>query len=98
MQARGVPIVATRHADIPSVVAFPETLVDEEDIAGLAARLVEVSALSDDEYAERSFAGRAYVEAEHDVRLTVAQLERLYDRVIAGGAINSQAEDAVLYA
>ena len=39
-QAAGVPVVATRHADIPAVVASADEFVAENDAAGLADALV----------------------------------------------------------
>jgi glycosyltransferase involved in cell wall biosynthesis len=79
MQARGIPVVATRHADIPFVAARPDELLDEEDVPGLARAVVEVARSSDAARTERAAAGREFVERHHDRRLTTRQIERYYD-------------------
>jgi colanic acid/amylovoran biosynthesis glycosyltransferase len=78
MQASGRPVVATRHADIPFVVARPDELADEEDVEGLAAQLVRLTELSPDEWRDRAQAARSLVEAEHDARRQAARVEDLY--------------------
>jgi colanic acid/amylovoran biosynthesis glycosyltransferase len=79
MQAAGIPVVSTRHADIPQVVAVPEELVEEEDVEGLARALVRLARFSDAEWQERALQGRALIEAEHDARSIARRLEDLYD-------------------
>ena len=79
MQASGMPVVATRHADIPFVVARPDELVEEEDADGLAERLVELAGLSAEEWRARAVAARALMEREHDARRQAARVEQLYD-------------------
>jgi colanic acid/amylovoran biosynthesis glycosyltransferase len=69
MQARGVDVVATRHADIPFIVAHPDELVDEGDVEGLAAALVEA-------------AGRALVERQHDATSIRSTLRHVYETAI----------------
>ena len=72
-QAIGVPIVTTRHADIPHVT--PEGpgvfLCEERDIDALSTSLV--SALR-----QRVGSSSAYVVAHHDVRQAIRDLETLY--------------------
>ncbi|HWH45321.1 MAG TPA: glycosyltransferase [Thermoleophilaceae bacterium] len=79
MQAAGVPVIATSHADIPAVVARPDELAAEEDVESLAAAMEREAALGEPERAERAEAGRALVEQAHDARVVAAGLERLYD-------------------
>lgn len=81
MQAMGKPIVATRHADIPYVVREGESalLADERDVEGLAEALVQV-ATSPQRWASMGRAGRAQVEAHHDILHEVRNLEQLYDQ------------------
>jgi colanic acid/amylovoran biosynthesis glycosyltransferase len=81
MQAAGMPVLGTRHADIPSVVADADGLVDEEDAEGLAKALVRVAELSDAEWVARCERGRALIESEHDAARTSAAMERLYARL-----------------
>ena len=78
MQATGVPIVGTTHADIPYVVHDRQFLVPEEDVAGLADALERIAAISDDEYRARLEDARAFVEREHDVRLMASSVEAVY--------------------
>lgn len=84
LQAAGIPVVATRHADIPQVVPAPGELASEEDVAGVAAALVRVASMTSQERLERQEAGRALVERAHDVRVTAGQLEQLYRELGAG--------------
>lgn len=81
MQATGVPVAATLHADIPSIVACPDELVDEDDAEGLAERLVALAAMSRAEREARAVAGRELVEYAHDARAIAEQLARLYRRM-----------------
>lgn len=67
-QALALPVVATRHAGIPEVVADGESalLVDEHDVEALASAIVT---LADPPVAQRmGAAGRALVERQHDIR------------------------------
>lgn len=78
MQAAGIPVVATAHADIPQVVAAEGPLPAEDDVAAVAEALVRTAGLSAQERRDRQDAGRAVVERDHDARRIAAQLEDLY--------------------
>jgi glycosyltransferase involved in cell wall biosynthesis len=78
MQASGIPIVATKHADIPFVVPCPERLVEEEDVEGLAEALVETASISDHEYRGRAEQARTFVEETHDARITAKAIAAVY--------------------
>jgi glycosyltransferase involved in cell wall biosynthesis len=82
MQARGVDVVATRHADIPFIVAHPEDLVDEGDVEGLSAALVQAAGRSGSERERRLAAGRALVERQHDATSVRAILRGVYDSAV----------------
>lgn len=82
MQASGIPIVATKHADIPFVVPRPDRLVEEEDVEGLAAALVDVASIPDEEYRARAEQGRTFVEETHDARVTANQIAEVYREAI----------------
>lgn len=82
-QATGMPIVSTLHADIPEVVVPGESalLSPERDVDGLEenlARLVTEPA----KWEAMGRAGRAHVEAHHNVHLQVPKLEQLYSQII----------------
>jgi colanic acid/amylovoran biosynthesis glycosyltransferase len=83
MQAAGMPVVATRHADIPWVVPEPERLAPEEDVDALARELVELAGASDAEWRGRAERGRAHVEREHGAQAVAERHERIY-RELAG--------------
>ena len=82
MQASGIPIVATAHADIPFVVSCAERLAEEEDVKGLAEALVEIASISDDEYRGRAEQARTFVEESHDARITAKAIAAAYREVI----------------
>lgn len=80
--ASSVPVVATRHGGIPEIVDDGITgyLVDEGDVGALADRLVTL--LGDADLRARcGDAGRRKMEAEYDIRRSVAELERIYDAI-----------------
>jgi colanic acid/amylovoran biosynthesis glycosyltransferase len=78
MQASGIPVISTRHADIPAIVPFGDALAEEEDVEGLAERIMVLFEEPDAKRAARADAGRAYVEAEHDARKIAALIEGHY--------------------
>ena len=82
MQAAGIPVVATTHADIPAVVPDEELLAPEEDVPALAAVLERAAAMDDAEWRQRAERGRALVEDEHDARKVARSLESIYGRAV----------------
>jgi colanic acid/amylovoran biosynthesis glycosyltransferase len=78
LQASGIPVVSTRHADIPFVVPNPEQLADEEDADGLADALANLVQLPGAEWTARCEVGRAFVEQEHDAAVAARHLEGVY--------------------
>jgi len=81
-EAFGLPVVATRHADIPYVTVEGETalLVGEGDVGGLEdalKSLIEKPALR----TKLGNAGRRHVEKYHGIRKLVEDLESLYERI-----------------
>lgn len=81
--ASGLPIVATRHAGIPSMVIDGEhgILSAERDIAGLSASLVS---MADDADTRRRLGTAASRRAHEcaDARRQTARLEALYEEVV----------------
>lgn len=84
MQASGMPVVATAHADIPAVVPEPDRLAAEEDVDALAAALVELAGAPDGEWRRRAAAGRALIEERHDAGKVAGQVEALYAALVGG--------------
>lgn len=84
MQARGVDVIATDHADIPFIVPEPRRLVPEGDAEALADALVRRATLSSGDRTLSLRAGRALVERQHDAQRIARLLRSLYT-TIAGG-------------
>lgn len=85
--ATGMPIVSTRHCDIPQVVEDGVTglLADEGDVDGVARRLAELA--SDPERWEpMGLAARARMERHFDVRALAQALVRRYERLVKSSA------------
>jgi colanic acid/amylovoran biosynthesis glycosyltransferase len=81
-QARGVPVVATRHADIPFVLPkdYPY-LAKEADPRDLARTIKNL--LGDRKHWPKiARAGRKHVERYHDLDTTIQSLEEHYDRLL----------------
>jgi glycosyltransferase involved in cell wall biosynthesis len=82
-QAVGIPVVATRHADIPFVVPRPAELAPENDVDAVADALVAVAAESDEDRRERLAEARAFVAERHAAEVTAAAVEAIYDEALA---------------
>jgi colanic acid/amylovoran biosynthesis glycosyltransferase len=78
MQATGIPVVSTHHADIPFVMAEPEHLAKEGDVDALTRELVRIAELSDSDWSRLVERGRSFVEARHDAAITARSQEDLY--------------------
>lgn len=81
MQALGLPIVATTHADIPNII--PEDnhfLSSEYDANDLAEKIILISKAQN--WDEISIKGRQFVMKEHDSVNCSSQMEDLYDVII----------------
>jgi colanic acid/amylovoran biosynthesis glycosyltransferase len=81
-QARGLPVVATRHADIPFVLPkdYPYQ-ANEADPSDLARTIKNL--LDDRRHWSRiARAGRKHVERFHDLDTTTQSLEKHYDRLL----------------
>ncbi len=78
--AMGVPIVSSRHADIPEVVIDKTCglLYPERDVAGLAEGL-DTLLRSPEQFGR---AGRAHVEEQHNLEKQGKKLEVIYDQVL----------------
>ena len=83
-QATGMCVVASRHADIPNVVA-PEAWFDfeENDFGGLVEALARARRHAG-EWGARGASARAFVERRHRARELVGGLEDLYRAVVEG--------------
>jgi len=78
-QAMGVPVVSTRHAGIPEVVANEKTglLVEERDINGLAKAIIRI--LKNPELGHRlGEEGRKHIEKNYNIKRQVEKLVEIY--------------------
>jgi colanic acid/amylovoran biosynthesis glycosyltransferase len=82
-QASGMPVVGTRHGDIPEYIRDGESglLAAERDVEGLAER---IGALVDapEGWAAMGRAGRCHVEDRYGAAQQVAELESIYDALV----------------
>ena len=83
-QASGLPIVATRHADIPYVTRDGHSafLVPEHDAIALADRLQYLIKHPED-WEEMGNAGRSWVADRHDITVQAKCLENKYKKLLA---------------
>ena len=82
-QATGMPIISTRHCDIPEVVVDGTTgyLSPERDVKALAANLERLITAPASVWEAMGTAARAHIEKHYNVRTQVARLEGLYERL-----------------
>jgi colanic acid/amylovoran biosynthesis glycosyltransferase len=80
MQARGLPVLSTQHADIPEVVIDGASgyLVPERDEVALSQKLAELLA-HPERWHEMGRAGRTHMEKQHNIVTVTKELERKYD-------------------
>ena len=85
-QACGLPILSTRHADIPEIVRENDSalLCDEQEPHALAANIALLAA-SPARWPAMGRAGRAHVELKHDIRKLAADLELTYSTTADSG-------------
>ena len=83
MSASGMPILSTRHCDIPEVVVDGKSgfLVNERDIDNLTKKL-EFLILNPKKWRAMGEYGRRHIETEYDIKKQVNKLEEIYDRFI----------------
>lgn len=83
MQASGVPVISTLHADIPEVVLDGKSafLVPERNVEMLSQRL-NYLVCHPEIWAEMGEAGRRFVEERHDVNVCARNLELIYTQVL----------------
>jgi glycosyltransferase involved in cell wall biosynthesis len=82
-QAIGIPVVATRHADIPFVVPRPAELAPENDVDAVAEALVAVAVEGEEARRARLEEARAFVAERHAADVTAAAVEAVYDEALA---------------
>ncbi len=80
-QALGLPVISTRHGDIPSRVLHGKTglLCEEGDVNGLTRALLRFYRMSPDEYASFQNAARQFVREKFDAKAIGRKLESIYE-------------------
>jgi colanic acid/amylovoran biosynthesis glycosyltransferase len=80
MAATGMPIVTTRHCDLPSTMGElnQRWLANEGDVDSIANAIEGIVA---DDWAALGASNRAHVEARYDLRVCVNGLEAIYENV-----------------
>jgi colanic acid/amylovoran biosynthesis glycosyltransferase len=84
MAATGMPVVSTRHCDIPEVLGAGQghLLAEEHDVPGLVDRLRWLTAHPDG-WTGPATATRRHIEAEYDAKAQGPRLARIYREVLA---------------
>jgi colanic acid/amylovoran biosynthesis glycosyltransferase len=79
-QATGLPIISTRHCDIPEEVIDGETglLAEEKDVSTLASHIRRFYQMEQAEYDVFARQARAHVEAHYDIAHNAAHLAEIY--------------------
>ncbi len=83
-QARGLPVVATRHAGIPDIVADGESgiLVPENDAKALAQAIHQILLMPPEQWLSLGQTGRQLVTQKHDRYIVARQLEAIYEKCL----------------
>jgi len=91
MSATGMPIVASRHCDIPEVApdGVSGVLFDEGNVEQAAAALLQV-AHAPERWSAWGRAGRAHVEQEYSLARQVERLQEIYDSITNGDSITNR--------
>jgi colanic acid/amylovoran biosynthesis glycosyltransferase len=87
MAATGMPVVSTRHCDIPAVL--PDGLLaDERDVEGLHVLLAELIDAPDD-WERRCRAAREHIERDYNAVRQGEALAAIYREVTGAGSSSS---------
>jgi colanic acid/amylovoran biosynthesis glycosyltransferase len=83
LSASGMPIVSTRHCDIPEVIQDEKSglLADERDVDGLANAL-EWMAIHKDSWKPMAISGRQHIEAEYNAERQGIKLAAIYHHLV----------------
>jgi colanic acid/amylovoran biosynthesis glycosyltransferase len=85
--AAGIPLIATRHADIPEQLIDGENglMVEERDVEGLA-RAMAALARAPERWGTMGAAGRRLIEQRFEIVKETRALEAVYGELLAGRA------------
>lgn len=85
MSASGMPIISTKHCDIPEVVINGKSglLANEKDVDDLTKKL-EFLILNPEKWKAIGEYGRRHIEKKYNLEKTVDRLEKIYDMLLSG--------------
>lgn len=83
-QATGMPVISTRHCDIPDEVLHKSTglLVDEKDVKALSNAIFEFYKMGKEEYAQYAKRSRYHVANNYNLDQTAMGLRKIYERYL----------------
>ena len=86
LSGAGMPVIGSRHCDIPEVVLDGKTgyLAEERDVDGLTDRLEQL-VRHPELWEAMGRAGREHVEREYNADVQIERLQDIYEEVIASG-------------
>ena len=86
MQASGMPVISTRHCDIPEYVQDHITgfLVEEKDVPALAERIIYL-ATHGELWPLMGREGREHISRQYNAKTQTEKLEEIYDKVMGNG-------------
>lgn len=84
MAASGMPIISTRHCDIPNVIRDGETglLADEGNVLQLVEHL-DWLVDNSDQWAEMVYAGRRHIDQNFNVQNQARELSMIYEQLLS---------------
>jgi colanic acid/amylovoran biosynthesis glycosyltransferase len=79
--ASGMPIVSTRHCDIPNVLGESNAkfLAEEKNLDSLTDAIQGVMQSDWESFAREN---RRHIERRHDIQITAQQMKRLYEKLV----------------
>ncbi|TWT79216.1 D-inositol-3-phosphate glycosyltransferase [Planctomycetes bacterium CA13] len=86
MASTGMPIISSKHCDIPSVVLDEKTgwLAEERDVDSIVDKLRRAVSLHE-QWPSIGLAGRQHIEAEYSLQKQGKSLAQIYDQIVRGG-------------
>ncbi len=83
-QATGLPVIATRHCDIPCEVIHEQTgwLAPEKDVEQLAQYIEQLYHMEQEEYHRFATRARKHVEENYDIVKNSLSLQQVYDALV----------------
>ena len=86
MAASGMPVVTTRHCDIPNILPVGANLADEHDVDALANELHRL-VRSPEEWERELIWARRHVEEQFDAHRQADRLADIYSNLVHAGAV-----------